>query len=305
MGSGSRWRSIDVDDDGCWRSPTSVVTSRRAASPSSFGSAMSGSFATERPFGSGLFFVGAGPQSRGPVGARRSRRLLKLRDTARAMSQENVESSDAESKALKPSGHCLTSTLWDLRAYPVLDLDGVYVGRDAVIKASRHYWGTWHEYRLDAEQFIDAGSSVVIAVRERGRGRGSGAPFDQRWAQVWTFSRGRIIRWELFRHSTRPRSRGSVGARRSRRLLTLRDTARAMSQENVELVRRTIDAFNVGDLRRLRSRRWPGSPTWSCPGSSRGRDPRRIATMPGSKLRQRRGARRHCRGLESARANGR
>ena len=26
--------------------------------------------------------------------------------------------------------------VWDLRAYPVLDLDGVYVGRDAVIKAS-------------------------------------------------------------------------------------------------------------------------------------------------------------------------
>ena len=34
-----------------------------------------------------------------------------------------------------------------------------------------------------------------------------------------------------------PRSRGAVGARRSRRLLSLRDTARAMSQENVEVVR--------------------------------------------------------------------
>ena len=34
-----------------------------------------------------------------------------------------------------------------------------------------------------------------------------------------------------------PRSRGAVGARRSRRPLSLRDTARAMSQENVEAVR--------------------------------------------------------------------
>ncbi len=33
-----------------------------------------------------------------------------------------------------------------------------------------------------------------------------------------------------------PRSRGAVGARRSRRLLSLRDTARAMSQENVDVV---------------------------------------------------------------------
>src|SRR3954464_7689044 len=40
-----------------------------------------------------------------------------------------------------------------------------------------------------------------------------------------------------------PRSRGAVGARRSRRLLSLRDTARAMSQENVEVVRVAYDAF--------------------------------------------------------------
>jgi len=93
--------------------------------------------------------------------------------------------------------------VWDLRDYPILDLDRVYVGRDAVVKASRHYFGTWHDYRLEPEELIDAGSSVVIAVRERGRGRGSGAPFDHRWAQTWTFSRGRIIRWELFPDTAR------------------------------------------------------------------------------------------------------
>ena len=88
--------------------------------------------------------------------------------------------------------------VWDLRDRPMLDLDGVYVGRDAVVKASRHWWGTWHDYRLDAEEVIDAGSSVVVVVHERGRGKGSDAPFDERYAQVWTFSRGRIVRWELF-----------------------------------------------------------------------------------------------------------
>ena len=88
--------------------------------------------------------------------------------------------------------------VWDLREQPLLDLDGVYVGRDAVIKASRHYWGTWDDYRLDVEELRDTGSSVVVVFRERGRGKGSGAPFEQRLAQVWTFHRGRIIRWELF-----------------------------------------------------------------------------------------------------------
>ena len=52
---------------------------------------------------------------------------------------------------------------------------------------------------LEAEEIFNAGSSVVVVVRERGRGKGSGAPFEQRMAQVWTFARGRIVRWELFR----------------------------------------------------------------------------------------------------------
>jgi ketosteroid isomerase-like protein len=88
--------------------------------------------------------------------------------------------------------------VWDLREAPLLDLDGVYVGRDAVIEASRHYWGTWDDHRLDLEELRNAESSVVVVMRERGRGKGSGAPFEQRLAQVWTFHRGRIIRWELF-----------------------------------------------------------------------------------------------------------
>ena len=91
--------------------------------------------------------------------------------------------------------------VWDTHNYSsVVDLDDVYVGREAVISASRHYWGTWDDYHLDAEELIDAGASVVLVVRERGRGKGSGAPFERRWAQVMTFREGRIIRWELFPH---------------------------------------------------------------------------------------------------------
>jgi len=89
--------------------------------------------------------------------------------------------------------------VWDLRDYPTApDFDDVYVGRDVVIEASRRWWGAWTDYRLDAEELIDAGSSVVVVLHEQGRGKGSGAQFDNRHAQVWTFSRGRIIRWEAF-----------------------------------------------------------------------------------------------------------
>lgn len=88
--------------------------------------------------------------------------------------------------------------VWDLRAWRMLDLDPVYVGREAVIKASRRYWGTWDQYSVEAEEIIEAGPSVVVIIHERGLGRGSGAPFEQRHPQLWTFRKGRVIRWESF-----------------------------------------------------------------------------------------------------------
>jgi len=89
--------------------------------------------------------------------------------------------------------------VWDMRATALLvDLPEVVVGRDAVIAASRHYWGTWDEYRLDAEELIDAGERVVLVVHEQGRGRGSGVPFERVFAQVWSFHEGKLVRWEMF-----------------------------------------------------------------------------------------------------------
>jgi ketosteroid isomerase-like protein len=88
--------------------------------------------------------------------------------------------------------------VWDLRRWPTLDLDSVYVGREAVIAASRRYWGTWAEYSVEAEEIVEAGPSCVVVLRERGRGKGSGAPVERCNPQLWTFRRGRIIRWESF-----------------------------------------------------------------------------------------------------------
>ena len=115
------------------------------------------------------------------------------------MSQENVELVRRGVDDVEAFWAMLDEyVVWDLRPAPVVDLDPVYIGRDAVIEGSRHYWGTWEEYRLDADEIIDAGASVVVVVHERMRGKGSGVPIDRHWAQIWTFHRGRIIRWETF-----------------------------------------------------------------------------------------------------------
>ncbi len=115
------------------------------------------------------------------------------------MSQENVELVRRGIASVDAFWAMLDEYIvWDLRGYPIVDLDPVYLGREAVIEASRHYWGTWEDYSLEAEEVIDAGASVAIAVHERMRGKGSGVGIDRRWAQTWTFHRGRLIRWEVF-----------------------------------------------------------------------------------------------------------
>lgn len=89
--------------------------------------------------------------------------------------------------------------VWDLTGgTPVVDLSPTYEGRQSVIDASRHYFGTWSDYRLEAEELIDAGERIVVLLREQGQGKGSGAPFERQFAQVWTFKAGRVVRWEVF-----------------------------------------------------------------------------------------------------------
>ena len=92
---------------------------------------------------------------------------------------------------------------------------------------------TWDADALEPiSDFIDAADRVVVRVIWRGAGHGPEANMEM--TDVFTVRKGRIFYHGVLLGSRGgPRSRGAVGARRSRRLLSLRDTARAMSQENV------------------------------------------------------------------------
>jgi ketosteroid isomerase-like protein len=129
------------------------------------------------------------------------------------MSQENVELVRRGTESVDAFWTMLDEyVVWDLRNWPVIaGMDSVVVGRDAVIQASRRYWGTWKDYRMDIEEVLDAGQSVVVIFREQGRGKTSGVPVAQQHTQLWTFRAGRIIRWESFR--TRAQALEAAGLR--------------------------------------------------------------------------------------------
>jgi ketosteroid isomerase-like protein len=52
----------------------------------------------------------------------------------------------------------------------------------------------WEERRLEPEDFIDAGDSVVVLVHEYRRGRGSGVELESDTAIVFGLRDGRVVR---------------------------------------------------------------------------------------------------------------
>ena len=96
---------------------------------------------------------------------------------------------------------------------------GAFVGREAVMRQFEQLRETWDADAVEPiSDFIDAGDRVV--VRFIWRGAGHGPESNMELTGVYTVRKGRIfVIGVLLGSRGGPRSRGAVGARRSRRLL--------------------------------------------------------------------------------------
>jgi ketosteroid isomerase-like protein len=73
---------------------------------------------------------------------------------------------------------------------------GVYVGQDETRTYMRRFLADWTDAAIEAEEVLDAGDSVAVAVHQRATGSGSGVSTDMRYWQLWTFRAGAVIRIE-------------------------------------------------------------------------------------------------------------
>ncbi len=162
---------------------------------------------------------------------------------------------------------------WEFRDLPDLPGSGVFIGHDAMRRWYAKLVDAFENLRFDVEKFIDTpGDCVVLMSRAKGRGRGSGATVDLTFSSVATLAHGKLVK--LIVDSDHKDALEAAGLRRQRRYRrtpsrrpperpvgskaipsgTLRlvaypgDTAPAMSEENVELVRAGFAAYNRGDL---------------------------------------------------------
>ena len=76
---------------------------------------------------------------------------------------------------------------------------GTRQGPSGFLRAVAETLDAFDEYRVDAEDFIDAGDAVVVPVRISGRGKGSGMALETRVAHVWFLENGRGVRGEVHR----------------------------------------------------------------------------------------------------------
>ena len=76
---------------------------------------------------------------------------------------------------------------------------GTRAGPEGFLRANEEALEAFDEYRVEPDDFIDAGDAVVVPVRISGRGRASGAQQEARLAHLWVLRDGKVIRGEVFR----------------------------------------------------------------------------------------------------------
>jgi ketosteroid isomerase-like protein len=129
---------------------------------------------------------------------------------------------------------CDPAVEWDTTHMEGWPEDAVYFGRGGVRRFLEEWLGSWERFESGAEKILEAGGDrVVVICWQQGFGPGSEVPVHMDWAQICTLQRGLVCRVEAY--SDRAQALEAAGLR-------------AMSQENVEIVLRSLDAWNRRDI---------------------------------------------------------
>jgi len=71
-------------------------------------------------------------------------------------------------------------------------LAGHYQGRESVARFFAKVGDNFEIQKFAAEEFIDAGATVVVLGRERSKVKATGRVFDVPWVQIWRTQNGKI-----------------------------------------------------------------------------------------------------------------
>jgi ketosteroid isomerase-like protein len=126
------------------------------------------------------------------------------RDTAREMSEENLESVRRANAAFNRGDLDGFLAMWDpdcvyyeLPGTP-LDTAEVLRGLDQIRASLMTYIEEFRDFHSEIEELLDAGDKVIDAQRWTGTGRGSGLSVDLEEVIVFTFKSGKVIEGRVY-----------------------------------------------------------------------------------------------------------
>jgi ketosteroid isomerase-like protein len=131
------------------------------------------------------------------------------------MSQENVEIVRREVAARNSRDWAVLAEIW----HPDIELElvggsGRFRGAEEIRPFLETLSGLYAEYRVEADEIIDAGEGVVTAERVAGRGlKGSdaGAWVEDRFFRLISLKEGRV--WRIKEYRTRDEALEAAGSR--------------------------------------------------------------------------------------------
>jgi ketosteroid isomerase-like protein len=126
------------------------------------------------------------------------------------MSQENVEIVRRALELSTRRDDEATFALYDPEVEIHGQVDGdTYRGLTGVRMYFRDWFAAWRDFSIQAEEWIDSGEDVIVALHVRARGRQSGVPVDQHVWHVWTLRNGTL--WRLRIYATKAEALEAAG----------------------------------------------------------------------------------------------
>jgi ketosteroid isomerase-like protein len=134
-----------------------------------------------------------------------------MRDTARAMSQENVETiirlyDEFFSRPERVSDPGLLQffdpAIEFRQSASILGTEGTFYGYDGMARGVREVFETFRDLHWVPIQLIDSGDHVVATVDTRAFGKHSGVEVNMRAGHVWTLRGGRIVALHFYMDPT-------------------------------------------------------------------------------------------------------
>jgi ketosteroid isomerase-like protein len=125
----------------------------------------------------------------------------RARDTARAMSQENVGHVRDAYERWKATRELDLSLVHPEVEWVFIDLEGkplTYRGHEGLHEWLRDVGESWEDLWWEPQRLTDVGDQVVAIVTAHLRGRGSGIDLEVPLGNLWTFRDGLAVHFKMF-----------------------------------------------------------------------------------------------------------